>query len=74
MKLNRNVCIHIERKTIDLLLHAATTPESSFSRTISLPERVDGKSVTAQLADGILVVTIPKTGPEEADRVKVNIT
>jgi HSP20 family molecular chaperone IbpA len=38
-----------------------------------LPHRVDESRVSAKLADGILVVTVPKASPEDSGRVKVNI-
>ena len=42
-----------------------------FSRTIRLPEGLDGEHVTAHFADGLLEVKIPKI---ESKRVVHNIT
>jgi HSP20 family protein len=47
------------------------TGQSSFTRTISLPQPVDTNNVSAKLEDGVLVVTVPKA--EQAGRVKVDI-
>ncbi|TDL22214.1 HSP20-like chaperone [Rickenella mellea] len=47
------------------------TSQSSFSRTIWLPRPVASEGVSAKLADGILVVRIPKA--EDKASVKVNI-
>ena len=47
------------------------TGESSFSRTIWLPRRVDGSNVSAKMEDGILTIRIPKV--EDSQSVKVNI-
>lgn len=45
--------------------------ESSFSRTIWLPRRVDSAGVAAKLEDGILTVRIPKA--EDLESVKISI-
>lgn len=45
--------------------------ESSFSRTIWLPRRVDSAGVAAKLEDGILTIHIPKA--EDLQSVKINI-
>jgi len=44
---------------------------ATFTRTVTLPERVDGHNVAAKLSDGILVVTVPKL--EDDDRVVVPV-
>lgn len=43
-----------------------------WSRTVTLPERVDGSSVTAQCAHGILTVVLPKA--EEARPRRIAVT
>lgn len=35
-------------------------PFGRWSRTIILPDRVDGSAITAELADGVLTVVVPK--------------
>ena len=48
------------------------TGQSSFSRTIWLPRRVDGANVTAKLEDGVLTVRVPKAEDSESVKVKIN--
>jgi HSP20 family molecular chaperone IbpA len=43
----------------------------SFSRTVYLPEQVDGASIRAQLVDGILTVEIPKAAVSQPVEVQV---
>lgn len=38
---------------------------NSFSRSFSLPENVDGDAITAQYADGVLGVSLPKKDADE---------
>ncbi|KIY67558.1 HSP20-like chaperone [Cylindrobasidium torrendii FP15055 ss-10] len=42
-----------------------------FSRTVWLPKTVDAAGVTAELKDGVLTVSIPKT--EDKERVKITV-
>jgi HSP20 family protein len=43
-----------------------------WSRTVTLPERVDGTGITAQIGHGILTVTVPKA--EEAKPHPITVT
>jgi HSP20 family protein len=43
-----------------------------WSRTVTLPERVDGTDITAQIGHGILTVTVPKA--EEAKPHPITVT
>jgi HSP20 family protein len=43
-----------------------------WSRTVAMPERVDGAKVSASFAHGILTVTLPKA--EEACPRQINVT
>ena len=45
-----------------------------FSRAFALPEPVDVESVTADLRDGILTVTIPKARLRDQRRISVSVT
>ncbi|KAF7970378.1 hypothetical protein HWV62_24233 [Athelia sp. TMB] len=47
------------------------TEYNSFSRTVWLPRAVDGRAVSAKLADGVLTLTVPKAVDKES--VKINI-
>lgn len=42
--------------------------QGKFERKVSLPLPVEADSVTAQLADGVLVITLPKADPEKGKR------
>ena len=48
-----------------------STGHTTFTRSITLPTQVDANNVSAKLADGVLMLTIPKA--EEAGRVKIDI-
>ncbi|CAE7212205.1 unnamed protein product [Rhizoctonia solani] len=45
---------------------------SSFTRTLWLPEPVDGKRASAQLNDGILTLRIPKREQPAPERIVIN--
>ncbi|CAE6438002.1 unnamed protein product [Rhizoctonia solani] len=45
---------------------------SSFTRTLWLPEPVDGKRASAQLNDGILTLRIPKREHPAPERITIN--
>jgi len=42
-------------------VHVIERRFGSFTRSFTLPETIDGENVKAQLADGVLTVTVPKT-------------
>jgi HSP20 family protein len=46
---------------------------SSFSRSIFLPFRIDGAKVDAELAKGVLTVTVPKPAEAVQETKKVKI-
>ncbi|WP_298938489.1 Hsp20 family protein [uncultured Ruegeria sp.] len=45
----------------------------SFSRSFRLPPDAEGDKVDAQIKDGVLTITIPKTKPKKSDTTKVEI-
>jgi HSP20 family protein len=51
--------------------HRVERGHGRFSRAFVLPEPIDIESVTADFADGVLTVTIPKAGGRGARRVDV---
>ena len=51
---------------------AESSFRSSFARTLWLPQRVDGQKASAQLADGILTLRIPKVSEPAAERIQIN--
>jgi HSP20 family protein len=52
--------------------HRVERGHGSFSRTFHLPVPVDGERVTADLRDGVLTVTCPKTDNGSARRIQVS--
>jgi len=47
------------------------TWEGKFQRTISLPSQVDPAKVAADLADGVLTVTLPKREEAKAKQISI---
>ncbi|KAJ3867514.1 HSP20-like chaperone [Lentinula novae-zelandiae] len=45
---------------------------SSFTRTVWLPRPVDGSNVSAQLKDGVLTLTLPKSVDEGSVKITVD--
>ena len=52
--------------------HRVERGHGSFSRTFHLPVAVDGDRVTADLRNGVLTVTCPKTANGVARRIQVS--
>jgi HSP20 family protein len=46
-------------------------PNGSFTRTLRLPSEIDAENVEANIADGVLTLTLPKA--ESARPKKINI-
>ena len=51
--------------------HQVERGHGRFSRTFLLPDPIDTESVSADLKDGVLTVTIPKAGGRGARRIDV---
>ena len=51
--------------------HRVERGHGRFNRSFLLPEPVDVDGVTAELADGVLTVTLPKAGGRGARRIDV---
>jgi HSP20 family protein len=63
-----------ERKSENTRYHLVERSYGSFSRSFTLPKDADGDRVSAQFANGVLNVTVPKrveVQPREIE-VKVN--
>ena len=52
--------------------HRVERGHGPFSRAFMLPEPIDVESVSADLSDGVLTVTMPKAGGRGARRVEVS--
>ena len=51
--------------------HQVERGHGTFRRVFEFAERIDGDRVTADLAEGVLTVTIPKVQPPPARRIEV---
>ena len=51
--------------------HRIERGHGSFSRTFQLPAPVDAERITADLRDGVLTVTCPKTSDDSARRIHI---
>lgn len=45
----------------------------SFSRTLTLPMRVDAGKVTAQYTDGVLTIKLPKAEEAKPKQIEINV-
>lgn len=60
-----------ERKTEDRKTHYSEMQQTSFSRTIVLPQDVNADKVTATLESGMLHITVPPVAPLAAKKVAI---
>lgn len=60
-----------ERDAVCEQYHRVERGHGSFSRTFNLPIPVDVDGITADLRDGVLTVTCPKTAEAAARRITV---
>jgi HSP20 family protein len=51
--------------------HRIERGHGSFSRTFQLPAPIDAEGITADLRDGVLTVTCPKTSDDSARRIHI---
>lgn len=54
------------------LIHRSEFCRGNFSRTISLPEKIDYKDVKADYSDGVLTLTVKKRESEN-NKIKINL-
>ena len=55
----------------ELRVYAAERVTGSFERSIRLPEFVDGESIGADFANGLLKVTVPKAKAAQPRRIEI---
>jgi len=69
----RELTVSGERSGVDCpqRYHQLERGHGAFSRIFAFAQTVDGDSVKAELADGVLTITIPKTHRDAARRVDV---
>lgn len=63
-------CCKAPEKSVRTLVRER--PTSSVRRALHLPERVSGEGIKADLADGVLTVTVPYTPRPTPRRISVN--
>jgi HSP20 family protein len=55
----------------DLRIYAAERVSGSFSRSLRLPEFIDGDRISAEYKDGLLTVTVPKAAVAQPRKIEV---
>jgi len=55
----------------ELRVYAAERVSGTFERAIRLPEFVDSETISAELRDGLLTVTIPKATAAQPRRIEI---
>jgi HSP20 family protein len=55
----------------ELRVYAAERVSGAFERSLRLPEFVDGEHIVAELANGILTVTIPKAQAAQPRKIEI---
>jgi HSP20 family protein len=60
------------RDTGEIRVYAAERVSGSFERSIRLPDFVDGDRITAELTNGVLMVSVPKAEAAQPRRIEIN--
>lgn len=60
-----------EKEEKDKRYHRVERSYGSFARAIRLPSAVDGSKVSATFKDGVLTVTLPKTGEAKGTTIPI---
>lgn len=63
-----------EEKKEDKNYHRREFRYGSFARTIPLPAAVQGDKASAQLKDGVLEITIPKSEESKVKEIPINVS
>ena len=61
----------IEAKDEELRVFAAERVSGSFSRSLRMPDYIDGEKIEADYKDGVLTITIPKAELAQPRRIEV---
>jgi HSP20 family protein len=64
--------VRCEREAGSEQYHRIERGHGRFSRTFQLPHAVDVEHITADLSDGVLIVTVPKVAEPPARRIHVS--
>lgn len=60
-----------EREEKDKDYHLIERSYGSFSRSVELPAGVKVEDITAEIANGVLKVTVPKPAPKQAKQIDI---
>ena len=61
----------IEAKDEELRVFAAERVSGSFSRSLRMPDHIDGEKISADYKDGLLTVTVPKAAVAQPRKIEV---
>jgi HSP20 family protein len=61
----------IDAKDEELRVFAAERVSGSFSRSLRMPDYIDGERISAEYKDGLLTVTIPKAELAQPRKIEV---
>ena len=61
----------IDGKNEELRVFAAERVSGAFSRSLRMPEYIDGDRITAEHKDGLLTITIPKAEVAQPRKIEV---
>ena len=61
----------IEAKDEELRVFAAERVSGSFSRSLRMPDYIDGEKIAADYKDGLLTITIPKAELAQPRKIEV---
>ena len=64
---------HYEKEEQDKNRHMSERAYGSFQRSFALPEGVDRDKIAADLSEGVLTVTLPKTAEAQKAQRKIEV-
>ena len=62
---------HEPAPAADAHYHQVERGHGAFSRTFDFADKIDAQAVTADLTDGVLIVSLPKVAPPPAIKIQV---
>ena len=61
----------LDAKEEEIRVFAAERVSGSFSRSLRMPEYIDGDRISAECKDGLLTITVPKAEIAQARKIEV---
>ena len=61
----------LEAKDEEFRVFAAERASGSFSRSLRMPDHIDGEKISAEYKDGLLTVTVPKAEVAQARKIEI---